>query len=218
MSEQTHPAPGDVYAPRGEADASDLVTVAEIADGTVKFFPRGGGFRYAAPAAEFEARMRFVSAQELKELSRPRPGWFGGDWFAEGAEPMAGYSTGAIWNGWACPLFERHVVEAALADDRIGGDGLLVAYDEGRDAFLVASNVYGEPLPEGFGAADIAAALDAGETAIRRGDAEIELEECGGRDYALADGRTVRLYGVCNNNWCWNELPAPEPKSAPGPR
>lgn len=73
---------------------------------TVVFYPEGGGFEFRAPKVMFQHDF-----EEAPPLSCEKERF----WFGEG-EVFPGYWTGARWNGWAVPYFEKRVLLQTLGD------------------------------------------------------------------------------------------------------
>jgi hypothetical protein len=62
-----------------------------------------------------------------------------------------GYTDGSMWNGWACPYFEREVAEKVAQyyeelHDGGAESGYEADYDPERDAFVFREPAYDEPL------------------------------------------------------------------------
>jgi hypothetical protein len=186
-------------------------------DGQMKvwFFPYGGGFVYKMPVDEFDAMHTEVSQEEFhKLLSVYRPGEFYGDWFAMDEDALAlpnmpGYTNDQHWNGWAMPLFEKPVIDEALQDDRLGGEGLnKITYVEDKDAYVII-DTYGERLSDAVDRdAVIKAAFDSGKSYLETKVSEHGFEgyvEIVTPEFILVGNELRKVYNIGGGSWCWNE-------------
>ena len=121
----------EIYIPKENTYPEGAVTIARgVAQepGFVKFAPMGGGFVYRMPEAEFESTFRKVAKNEINNVQF-RAAEFNIDDVYE--EPIPGYTTGTLWNGWAMPVFEK---EAVMKLAQVGSD---ITFDEEKDTFIV---------------------------------------------------------------------------------
>lgn len=84
-----------------------VIEVQARPNGSVTFFPDGGGFLRTMDESDFE--------QEFTETSYPSvlyPFKFTGDWLES---DYPGYTNGRRWNGWAMPLVTRETLDALIA-------------------------------------------------------------------------------------------------------
>lgn len=67
--------------------------------------------------------------------------------------PYTGWTTGEVWNGWACPYFEIEVARRVAADyaSANAAEGATAEFDENTNAFRFLDPVQGEwEVYEGF--------------------------------------------------------------------
>lgn len=103
-----------------------------------------------------------------------RPGRFAVDGI--GVE-FSGFTTGDLWNGWACPVFTRQVAEQILVASEI--NGYHWQYDSATNAFEVRH----EDDPNDF-----------------------EPQTFNGIIIALDDGSSAETYPIGAYSWTWSEV------------
>jgi hypothetical protein len=94
-------------------DSGWRVTKTEEAEGIVKFRQAGGGFMCSMPADQFHAEF----------FDAPAPAWRRGtvtaefmDGYEDGSDvPLACWSDGSLWNGWAMPYMPKESVDKLIA-------------------------------------------------------------------------------------------------------
>jgi len=76
-------------------------------------------------------------ADDVMALPTVQPEEFIGDWLLENRRQprqfLPGYTTGARWNGWACPYFERSIA------DEIARQTPYLSYNEATDSYILAA-------------------------------------------------------------------------------
>jgi hypothetical protein len=86
-----------------------------------------------------------------------------------------GFSDGSLWNGWACPYFEKNIAEEILLHSQQNGYNWY--YDSQLDAFVVSHKDDPSDFePEIF------------QSVLKH-----------------ANGYSTRLYGIGTYSWIWQE-------------
>lgn len=204
---------GDIYIRRDDPDSA--VRISDVADGQVHYAPEGGGFVHKAPTAKFEGDFRPQTDEDRTRLSTAAKGWVSGDW-AEDESPIPAWLTKKLWNGFAMPAFEKDDLVEAIAKGKV----LDTFHYAAGDVFITLDNC-GEPLPQFDPDVEFARILETAEDPmsieIQIGGVSLQVDVWHGRDMALADGSTVRVYDVGAGSWTWSEAEAPEPAASPAP-
>jgi hypothetical protein len=144
-----------------------------------EFYPQGGGM-IRKVSATFHEQFKRVSSAD-KSTTTWRRAWFEIDGIP-GRFP--GYTCGKLWNGWACPAFQK-VVACAVLKSVEGPDAntLTWRFDSETDAF------YHKHIEAGC-------------------DEEI----CESPIYIEAGGNTDCVYPIGAQQWCWEECTDDEPE------
>ena len=204
---------GDIYIRRNDPDG--VVSVAEVVGGQVRYAPEGGGFVHIAPMAKFEGDFRPQTDKDRARLRTAEKGWVAGDW-AEDESPIPAWLTKELWNGFAMPAFEKDDLIEAIAKGKI----LDTFHYAAADVFITLSDC-GEPLPVFDPDAEfpriVEAAADPMFSELEIGGVNLQVDIWPGRNMALADGSSVRVYDVGAGYWTWSREEAPEPAASPAP-
>lgn len=122
----------EIYIPKENTYPTGAVMIARVGveqeEGYVKFAPMGGGPVWRMPESDFQEKFRKVSESEINNVQY-RASKFNIDGAYD--EPIPGYTTGRLWNGFAMPVFEE---ESALMLAEQGPD---MTFDKERDTFVV---------------------------------------------------------------------------------
>ena len=203
----------DIYIRRDDPDAT--VQVSSVAGGQVRYAPAGGGFVHKSPVAKFEADFRPQTDEDRARLTTVEKGWVSGDW-AEDESPIPAWLTKELWNGFVMPAFEKEDAIEAIARGKM----LDTFHYAAGDVFISLDNC-GEPLPQFDADTEFARILEAAEDPMfyetEIGGVTLQVDVWRGRDMALADGSTMRVYDVGAGCWTWSEAEAPEPAVSPAP-
>ena len=117
-----------------------------------------------------------------------------GDW-AEDESPIPAWLTKELWNGFAMPAFEKDDLIEAIAKGKI----LDTFHYAAADVFITLSDC-GEPLPAFDPDAEfpriVEAAADPMFSELEIGGVNLQVDIWPGRNMALADGSSVRVYDV----------------------
>lgn len=202
---------GDIYIRRDAPDSA--VRVSEVLDGGVRYAPQGGGFVHATVQSKFEAAFRPETDEDRARLHASEKGWVAGDW-AEDESPIPAWLTMQLWNGFAMPAFEKDDLVEAISKGKVLGTFHYAA----ADVFITLDNS-GGPLPAFDADAEFARIVEAAEDPafceIEIAGVPLQVDVWRGRDMALADGTSVRVYDVGAGSWTWSRADAPEPTVSP---
>lgn len=91
----------------------DAIQVQSTDNFLIKFHPMAGGFLYTMPFN------KFVSQFELYDEAKHKVTWHKAYFTVAEYGPYEGYTTGHLWNGWACPHFTKKVADQIMADYNI---------------------------------------------------------------------------------------------------
>jgi hypothetical protein len=125
---------GDEIIGRDYVYPNGALTVDEVLpDGSIKCFPKGGGFQMGFKPESFEKnKLRLVTEEEKK------PKWRKAKFTLDCLEAsFEGWTVDQRWNGWACPSFTKEVgLKIVKAFNKKGGGLSPGRYDEKKDAFI----------------------------------------------------------------------------------
>lgn len=100
--------PSATYIRNGHNTPAQALTMIEQNDQYVALAPYHGGMAVRVPLDAFQAEFKEVDISTLYQLRKGR-------FSVEGGDSFDGYTTGRVWNGWACPMVTRDVAESVLA-------------------------------------------------------------------------------------------------------